>query len=84
MNPNNNKHFNDEALRINRMLKKENDALKLEIKSLWSDLSELEKLLAKYKETFTIDEIKEAWTSLASDGIISATDLVEELEQRLK
>ena len=83
-NPNNNKHFNDEALRINRMLKKENDALKLEIKSLWSDLSELEKLLAKYKETFTIDEIKEAWTSLASDGIISATDLVEELEQRLK
>ena len=28
MNPNNNKHFNDEALRINRMLKKENDNLK--------------------------------------------------------
>ena len=26
-NPNKNKHFNDEALRINRMLKKENDAL---------------------------------------------------------
>ena len=26
-NPNNNKHFNDEALRINRALKKENDAL---------------------------------------------------------
>lgn len=49
MNPNNNKHFNDEALRINRMLKKENDLLKLEIKSLWSDLSELEKLLADYK-----------------------------------
>ncbi len=49
MNPNNNKHFNDEALRINRMLKKENDALKIEIKSLWSDLSELEKLLADYK-----------------------------------
>lgn len=49
MNPNNNKHFNDEALRINRTLKKENDALKLEIKSLWSDLSELEKLLADYK-----------------------------------
>jgi|11_taG_2_1085331.scaffolds.fasta_scaffold01188_10 hypothetical protein len=84
MNPNNNKNFNDEALRINRELKRENDALKLEIKSLWSDLSELEKLLAKYKETFTIDEIKEAWTSLANDGIISATDLVEELEQRLK
>ena len=28
MNPNNNKHFNDEALRINRTLKKENDSLK--------------------------------------------------------
>ena len=27
-NPNNNKNFNDEALRINRALKKENDALK--------------------------------------------------------
>ena len=47
-NPNNNKHFNDEALRINRMLKKENDALKLEIKSLWTDLTEVEKQLAKY------------------------------------
>ena len=48
-NPNNNKHFNDEALRINRMLKKENDALKLEIKSLWADLSKVEKELAKYE-----------------------------------
>jgi len=28
-NPNNNKNFNDEALRINRELKKENDALSL-------------------------------------------------------
>ena len=28
MNPNKNKHFNDEAIRINRMLKKENDNLK--------------------------------------------------------
>jgi len=28
MNPNKNKHFNDEALRINRKLKKENDELK--------------------------------------------------------
>ena len=33
-NPNNNKNFNDEALRINRELKKENDALKEEIKAL--------------------------------------------------
>ncbi len=46
MNPNNNKHFNDEALRINRTLKKENDALKLEIKSLWADISGLEEKLA--------------------------------------
>tara|TARA_R110002020_G_scaffold188751_1_gene387472 strand:+ start:265 stop:498 length:234 start_codon:yes stop_codon:yes gene_type:complete len=45
-NPNNNKHFNDEALRINRMLKKENDALKLEIKSLWADISAIEQKLA--------------------------------------
>ena len=28
VNPNNNKHFNDEALRINRTLKKENVSLK--------------------------------------------------------
>ena len=28
VNPNNNANFNDEALRINRVLKKENDALK--------------------------------------------------------
>ena len=34
MNPNNNKHFNDEALRINRMLKKENDGLKDRIDEL--------------------------------------------------
>jgi len=34
VNPNNNKHFNDEALRINRTLKKENDALKKEIEIL--------------------------------------------------
>lgn len=45
-NPNNNKHFNDEALRINRTLKKDNDALKEEIKSLWEDISELEQKLA--------------------------------------
>ena len=45
-NPNNNKHFNDEALRINRQLKKDNDALKEEIKSLWADINELEEKLA--------------------------------------
>jgi len=59
-NPNNNMNAYNQALEINRDLKK-----KLDI-------------------SFTIDEIKEAWTSLANDGIISATDLVEELEQRLK
>ena len=37
-NPNNNKHFNDEALRINRILKKENDALKEEIEILKEEL----------------------------------------------
>ena len=46
MNPNNNKNFNDEALRINRQLKRDNDALKEEIKSLWADVSELEQKLA--------------------------------------
>ena len=46
MNPNNNKNFNDEALRINRQLKKDNDALKEEIKSLWADINELEEKLA--------------------------------------
>lgn len=40
MNPNGNKNFNDEALRINRELKRENDKLKyriieLEEKLLW-------------------------------------------------
>ena len=46
MNPNNNNNFNDEALRINRQLKRDNDALKEEIKSLWADVSELEQKLA--------------------------------------
>jgi len=46
VNPNNNNNFNDEALRINRQLKKDNDALKEEIKSLWADISELEEKLA--------------------------------------
>ena len=40
VNPNNNKHFNDEALRINRTLKKENDALKEEIEILKEDTTE--------------------------------------------
>ena len=42
-NPNNNKHFNDEALKINRTLKIENDLLKVEIEALWIDLTGYEK-----------------------------------------
>ena len=38
VNPNNNKHFNDEALRINRTLKKENDALKEKLKNVLETL----------------------------------------------
>ena len=59
-NPNNNKNFNDEALRINRILKKENDAL--------SELvDEFEDFLLNYDiyttslktEENTIDRIKD-------------------------
>ena len=38
VNPNNNKNFNDEALRINRALKKENDALKEKLKEVLETL----------------------------------------------
>jgi signal recognition particle subunit SEC65 len=41
VNPNNNKHFNDEALRINRILKKENDYLKATIKQMKEALKAL-------------------------------------------
>ena len=59
-NPNNNKNFNDEALRINRALKKENDLLKEEIKSLWSDLSKLEKQFANLSKLWdVIDEVED-------------------------
>jgi|TARA_R110000824_G_scaffold35223_2_gene110646 Na+/phosphate symporter len=53
-NPNNNKNFNDEALRINRALKKENDALSaivdeienflLNINTQWEDDKQSERL----------------------------------------
>jgi len=53
-NPNNNKHFNDEALRINRTLKRENDALSeivdefedflLNINTQWEDNEQSQKL----------------------------------------
>ena len=84
-NPNNNKHFNDEALRINRMLKKENDLLKLEIKSLWTDLSKVEKQLANYKKTFTIDEIVDVWFSIYNEELKEDNPrFLDELEQQLK
>ena len=41
VNPNNNKHFNDEALRINRTLKKENDSLKETIQQMKEALKAL-------------------------------------------
>ena len=41
VNPNNNKHFNDEALRINRTLKKENDSLKETIQQMKKALKAL-------------------------------------------
>ena len=41
VNPNNNKHFNDEALRINRTLKKENDSLKETIAQMKAALKAL-------------------------------------------
>ena len=53
-NPNNNKNFNDEALRINRELKKENDAMSLiidevedfllNVNTQWEDNKQSEKL----------------------------------------
>ena len=59
-NPNNNMNMYNQALQINRELKK-----KLDI-------------------SFTIDEIKEARTDLVNHGFLSSSDLIEELEQRLK
>ena len=53
-NPNNNKNFNDEALKINRTLKKENDALSeiidevedflLNVNTQWEDDKQSERL----------------------------------------
>ena len=53
-NPNKNKHFNDEALKINRTLKKENDALSeivdefedflLNINTQWEDDKQSQRL----------------------------------------
>ena len=39
-NPNNNKNFNDEALRINRLLKKENDKMFALLESLTQHANE--------------------------------------------
>jgi len=69
-NPNNNKNFNDEALKINRALKKENDALS-EI------VDEFEDFLLNYDiyttslktEENTIDRIKDMIINVRSrDG----------------
>ena len=49
-NPNNNKNFNDEALRINRVLKKDNDLLKEEIEALWIDLTGYEKRITELNQ----------------------------------
>jgi len=53
-NPNNNKNFNDEALKINRVLKKENDAMSLiidevedfllNVNTQWEDNKQSERL----------------------------------------
>jgi len=59
-NPNNNMNAYNQALQINRDLKK-----KLDI-------------------SFTIDEIKKARNDLVNHGFLSSSDLIEELEQRLK
>lgn len=40
-NPNNNQNFNDEALRINRALKRENDKLKEAIQILTIDYADV-------------------------------------------
>ena len=40
-NPNNNQNFNDEALRINRSLKKENDKLREAIQILTIDYADV-------------------------------------------
>ena len=76
-NPNNNKHFNDEALRINRTLKKDNDALKEEIKSLWSDLSELEKQLADYKSRPKVGQWKDYEDDEYADKGMSRSDFID-------
>ena len=69
-NPNNNKNFNDEALRINRALKKEND-------SLSEIVDEFEDFLLNYDiyttslktEENTIDRIKDMINNVRSrDG----------------
>ena len=76
-NPNNNKHFNDEALRINRLLKKDNDNLKKEIKSLWSDISELEKLLTDYKSEPKVGQWQDYNDDEYSDKGLSRGDFID-------
>jgi hypothetical protein len=75
-NPNNNKNFNDEALRINRVLKKDNDLLKEEIEALWIDLTGYEKRITELKE-----EIKALKTRETIRIPISEFDFQHELER---
>lgn len=94
-NPNNNMNAYKQALEINRKLKRENDSLTdsnnnlNEIVSNFLDrMNELEdkndKLKERIDKAFTIDEIKEARTDLSWLFKLSSSDLIEELEQRLK
>jgi len=76
-NPNNNKNFNDEALRINRQLKKDNDALKEELQSLWSDLSILEKQLANYKDEPTVGQWQDYEDDEYADKGMSRDDFID-------
>ena len=76
-NPNNNMNAYKQALQINRDLKKENDALSLEIKSLWSDLSELEKLLADYKSEPKVGQWQDYKDDEYADKGMSRSDFID-------
>jgi hypothetical protein len=63
-NPNNNKNFNDEALRINRTLKKDNDAM-------WAVIDEVEDFLLSVNTQWEDDKqpqiIQQMITKIRSD-----------------
>ena len=76
-NPNNNMNAYKQALQINRDLKKKNDALRLEITSLWSDLSELEKLLADYKSEPKVGQWQDYEDDEYADKGMSRGDFID-------